>query len=207
MTFDLLLKHLKPYKGKPTKNAMLTIITPCGRPENLKLLEESLDLDRVQWLIVYDTKNGPFTPKYNHPKIREIGHPTPPGGCAGHAQRNAGMSEVVEGFIYFLDDDTVMHPAFWKILPLMKDEERFYTFDQQRWDEFVAVPGGIFKGDVPAVSRIDSAQFVVPRHMCRQFIENDYRADGFFIAEVNNRFPGAHMYIPTVASYYNFLRK
>ena len=207
MTCDPLWRHLKPYKGKATKNAMLTIITPCARPENLKLLEESLELDRVKWLIVYDTKNGPFTPRYNHPNIREIGHPTPPGGRAGHAQRNEGMSHVVEGFIYFLDDDTVMHPGFWKIFPLMKDEEHFYTFDQQRWDEFVDVPGGTFKGNVPAVTKIDSAQYVVPRHMCGTFIEDDYRADGFFIAEMNCQYPGAHTYIPTVASYYNYLRR
>lgn len=186
---------------------MLTIITPCGRPENLPLLEKSLDLERVRWLIVYDTKNGPFTRRYDNPRITEIGHPTPPGGCAGHAQRNKGLAHVVEGFIYFLDDDTVMHPDFWKIFPQMKDEEHFYTFDQQRWDEFVSVPGGTFKGNVPAVTKIDSAQYVVPRHMCGSFLENDYRADGFFIADVNSKYPGAHTYIPVVAAYYNFLRK
>jgi len=186
---------------------MLNIITPCARPENLKLLEASLDLDQIRWIIVYDTKNGPFVSRYTHPNITEIGHPTPPGGCAGHAQRNAGMKQVVEGFIYFLDDDTVMHPGFWKILPLMKDEDHFYTFDQQRWDEFVSVPGGTFKGDVPAVTKIDSAQYVVPRHMCGSFIESDYRADGFFIADVNAQFPNTHTYIPAVASYYNFLRR
>lgn len=186
---------------------MLTIITPCSRRENLKTLEKSVDLDLVKWLIVHDTKNGPFTPMYDNPRIKEIGYPTPPGGCAGHAQRNEGIRHVIEGFIYFLDDDTVMHPGFWKIFPLMKDEDHFYTFDQQRWDEFVSVPGGTFKGDVPAVTKIDSAQYVVPRHMCGTFIESDYRADGFFIADVNARFPGAHTYIPVVASYYNFLRK
>ena len=186
---------------------MLTIITPCARPRNLEILLRSIDLDLIkQWIIVHDTA-GQVEPVFDHPKITEIGHPTPPGGRAGHAQRNKGMSRVLEGLIYFLDDDTVMHPQFWEILPLMKDEEHFYTFDQQRWDEFVDVPGGTFKGNVPAVTKIDSAQYVVPRHMCGTFIEDDYRADGFFIAEINCQYPGAHTYIPIVASYYNYLRR
>jgi hypothetical protein len=186
---------------------MLTVITPCARPENLPLLEESLDLDRVKWLIVYDTTNGPFTKRFNHPNITEIGHPTPPGGCAGHAQRNKGLDCVFEGLIYFLDDDTVMHPSFGKIFPLLKGDDHFYTFDQQRWDDFVSSPGGTFRGDTPAVTKIDSAQYVVPRHMCGRFIENDYRADGFFIEEVHRSFPGAHTYFPVVACYYNYLRR
>jgi len=187
---------------------MLTIITPCARPENLPQLENSIEFDKIKmWIIVHDTKNGDFTKRYNNPKILEIGHPTPAGGCAGHAQRNKGLERVIEGHIYFLDDDTVLHPSFWKIFPLMDNDDRFYTFDQQRWDEFVSVPGGTFKGDVPKVTKIDSAQYVVPRYMCGEFIETDYRADGFFIENVDKFFPGSHVYIPVVAAYYNFLRR
>jgi len=185
---------------------MFTIITPCSRPENLDTLLESIDLDKIQWLIVHDTAKRPFIQRYSHPKITEIGHPTPPGGRAGHAQRNAGIKLLNDGLIYFLDDDTIIHPSFWKIFPIF-DQSHFYTFDQQRWDEFVSEPGGTFRGNEPKLMKMDSAQYVVPIRMCGSFIESDYRADGVFIEEVNTKHPDAHVYIPIVACYYNYLRK
>ena len=42
--------------SRPHHMAMLTIITPCSRPENLKLMRDSIDFDCIdQWIIVHDT--------------------------------------------------------------------------------------------------------------------------------------------------------
>ena len=184
---------------------MLTIITPCCRPENLSQLFDSLDFDKLdRWLIVHDSDEP--RKLFTHEKIVEIHHRSPPDGRAGHSQRNAGLECVKDGLIYFLDDDTVIHPDFWKISPIF-DDQHFYTFDQQRWDEFVPNPGDTFRGNEPKLMKMDSAQYVVPRHMCGKFIENDYRADGFFIEEVGIRNHLSHVYIPIVACYYNYLRR
>ena len=188
---------------------MLTIITPCCRPANLPALRESIDLDAIErWIIVHDTTmtRGVYSPLFDHPKITELGHISSPGTCSGNSQRNVALRLVRYGLVYFLDDDNVIHPDFWKIAPLFK-EGHFYTFDQQRWDEFVATPGGIFKGDTPRLQKIDTAQYVVDVRMARPWKEDDYKADGLFIEDIFLRFSQEHEYIPVVASYYNFLRR
>jgi len=188
---------------------MLTIITPCSRPENLKTLYASINFDRIRrWIIVHDTTrtDGVFTPVFDNQKITELGHQSPPGTCSGNSQRNVGLAHVrASGLVYFLDDDNIIHPTFWRII-LGFDDEHFYTFDQQRWDGFVDAPGGIFKGDTPRLQRIDTAQYVIPYSMCRPWKEDDYKADGLFIEDIYDRFRIKHMYIPIVASYYNYLR-
>ncbi len=185
---------------------MLTLITPCARPQNLEILRRSIDMDLIQqWIIVHDTA-GQVQPVFDHPKILEIGHPTPPGGCAGHAQRNAGMKHVKYGLIYFLDDDNIIHPTFWDLVPTF-EMGHFYTFDQQRWDGFVATLGGTFKGDTPRLRKIDTAQYVVDIRMTRPFEETSYVADGLFIEDIYLRFNQEHIYHPVVACYYNYLRR
>ena len=184
---------------------MLTLITPCSRPQNLETLRASINFDLIQqWIIVHDTTETRRV--FDHPKILEISHPTPPRGCAGHAQRNKGMRHVKYGHIYFLDDDTIMHPAFWTLVPDFADDQ-FYTFDQQRWDGFVSSPGGVFKGDTPRLQKIDTAQYVVPIRMARDFDETSYVADGLFIEDIYLRFTQEHVYFPVVACYYNYLRR
>ena len=34
----------------------------------------------------------------------------------GHAQRNTAIERISGGHVYFLDDDTIMHPDFWNEL-------------------------------------------------------------------------------------------
>lgn len=185
---------------------MLTIITPCCRPANLPLLFNSINFTYVnRWLIVHDTTytNGVFTQAFNHPKITEFGVS---GGISGNPQRNAALDQVKSGLIYFLDDDNIVHPNFWEIVPRL-NIGYFYTFDQQRWDEFVGTPGDVFKGDTPRLQRIDTAQYIVPFYMCGRWKEDDYKADGLFIEDIYYKNKISHIYIPEVASYYNYLRR
>ena len=157
---------------------------------------------------MHDTtkSRGVYTALFDHPKILELGHSSPEGTCSGNSQRNRALKLVQSGLIYFLDDDNIVHPNFWNLLPEM-ELDHFYTFDQQRWDEFVQVPGGTFKGDTPRLQKIDTAQYVVDARMVNFWKEDDYKADGLFIEDVYTRFHQEHIYFPTVAAYYNFLRK
>jgi len=188
---------------------MLTIITPCSRPENLYAMRNSIKMDMIdRWIIVHDTTKtrGICSTVFDHPQIIEMGHVSPPGSCSGNSQRNRALKLVHGGLIYFLDDDNIIHPNFWNLLPKMK-LGHFYTFDQQRWDEFVPLPGMTFKGETPRLQKIDTAQYVVDANMVRLWKEDDYKADGLFIEDIYNRFHDDHEYFPEVAAYYNFLRK
>jgi len=106
---------------------MLTIITACSRKNNLKRVSESINFDLTDsWIIVYDSfKVGDSELLFvNNPNIKEYYHDTS-GSRYGNSQKNFGLELVHTGFVYFLDDDNIMHPNFWKILSSLDQE--YYT--------------------------------------------------------------------------------
>ena len=188
----------KKQKGGSTPN--LTIITPCYRPDNLDKIKESINFSLIKsWIIVYDTSNDrTYTKKYEgDPKIQE--HMVS-GGISGNPQRNFALTKVSDGLIYFLDDDNIIHPHFLELVPTF-NEDHIYTFDQQR--------DTILKGNNPTVNNIDMGQIVVPYKFIGdlRFDEPTYVADGIFIEALYNKYKDKHIYIPEVASYYNYLSK
>ena len=182
----------------------LNIVTPCSRPENLQLLKSSIKFDLIdKWYIVYDTsKNRTYKKQFlNDPKIFEL--ECSDVGIAGHAQRNFAIEKINSGLIYQLDDDNIIHPTFWTLVNKM-DIHHFYTFDQQNPDYG---NNGILKGDSLEIRKIDMGQFVVPKRMVEniKFNSENYAADGEYIVEVNKSNCSSHVYLPVLASYYNFL--
>ena len=188
---------------------MITIITPCSRPQNLKTISKSIQFDKIdKWIIVHDTTRfkGIYEQVFsNNPKIVEYGYFSPPGTCSGNSQRNHALRHVEKGLVYFLDDDNIVHPNFWTIVSNF-DEDHFYSWDQIRNDSFANKPNGILGGEYPILRQIDTAQYIVPRHMCRFWQEEPYWADGLFIEDVYGRYKDQHVYVPTIAAYYNYLR-
>jgi hypothetical protein len=184
--------------------AKLTIITPCCRPENLIHLKESIDFEKIdKWYIVYDTsKKRKYTKQFSDTKIVELECSDP--GIAGHSMRNHGIRQVNDGLIYFLDDDNIIHPNLWTLLEKM-DTSHFYTVDQINSSRFAT--NGILKGNNIQVKKIDTAQFIVPKGLMKniEFQVNNYCADGEFIVEVNSKHLNCHVYLPTIAAYYNYL--
>ena len=181
---------------------MLTIITPCSRPEHLPQLLKSIQFDKIkQWIIVYDTsKNRKYDKQYqSHAQIVEVECDN---GISGNPQRNYGMSLVDDGYIYFLDDDNIIHPKFWSIIDSL-DGNKYYTFNQIR-NQY----GAILRGNNLKVGYIDTAMFIVhKRHIGDiQWINDRYDADGYFITAIYNNHKDSHQYINDVACYYNFLR-
>ena len=180
---------------------MLTIITPCCRPENLSKLYDSIHFDKVhKWIIVYDTsKDRTYIKQYkSYPKILELECNTE--GSAGHPQRNYGIGHVENGYIYMLDDDNIIHPNFWNIYDSF-EPEKFYTFDQKRGND-------ILLGNNIQLDKIDTAMFIVHKTHVNDLLwqEDKYNADGIFIVELYNKNKHLHVYINTIACYYNYLR-
>jgi hypothetical protein len=180
---------------------MLTIITPCSRQHNIPKISNSIKFNKIhKWIIVYDTsKDRTYNKLYkNHPKILEVECND---GISGNPQRNYGMSLVDDGWIYFLDDDNIIHPKFWSIFNKLNCS-KFYTFDQARDKQ-----GGVLPGHTIALNHIDTAMFIVhKKHIGNIKWHNDrYNADGYFICDINENNKDAHIYINDIAAYYNFL--
>jgi len=180
---------------------MLTIITPCCRQSAIPILYNSIRFDKInKWIIVYDTsQNRKYNKIYNdNPQILEVEVNK---GISGNPQRNYGISLVDDGFIYFLDDDNIIHPHFWSIIDIL-DNNKFYTFDQLRTKKC-----DVLYGNNINVGHIDTAMFLVHRKQIGniRWIENLYEADGYFITELNNNNKGLHVYINFICCYYNYL--
>lgn len=178
----------------------ITIITPCCRPENLPTLFSSIRFSHIyKWIIVYDTsKDRTYTHQFDHPQIVETECNLL--GSAGHPQRNAGMALVDDGFIYFLDDDNIIHPNFWPLLHGL-NPLNFYTFNQQR------TPTSILPGEHINVGTIDTAMFIVHKsHLGGiEWETQRYDADGIFISNINKHNMGKHIYLNVVGCFYNYI--
>lgn len=164
----------------------LTLITPCSRPQNLPAMAESIKPGRslfdVIWLIVFDNKECTES-------------------VVGNFQRNCALDAVSDGWIYFLDDDTVLHPDFFSELAKVKSKAVAFEQDLGTWVRKVA----------PSEMRcchVDMGQVAIKREVIGdiRFTLNIYEADGIFIQSVYENNPGVWSFINEPLCYYNKLR-
>jgi predicted O-methyltransferase YrrM len=159
-------------------NKKITIITPSMRPLNLPKLRDSIDFSYVdEWIIVYDSSKISENPKQfansGNPKIKEYLHSSE--GISGNPQRNFALDHVQneDTFLYFLDDDNLMHKDFYRLLNMI-DDGKIYTFDMDR------IPGHRI-----GLSQIDTAMFLADFKICQsaRWLINLYGADFYYIEE------------------------
>ena len=184
--------------------ANLHVVTPVGSATHDDLVELATSINWgcvYRWTVVYDTsqQHNLEVGFADMPKIKEIFFQAE--GVKGNSQRNRALDDIKHGLVYFLDDDNVIHPNFWKILPNIM-LGHITTFDQAR----TAHDGGILKGDKVVVNAIDTAMFVIDRALIgtTRFLPSEYNADGIFAQEVLNQHPDSHVYIPEIAAFYNY---
>ena len=177
----------------------LTIITPSCRPQFLPKLYDSINFDKItKWIIVHDTSKNIVKHNFKHPKIVELDYDK--GTTGGGVLRTKGLKLVKSGFVYFLDDDNIMHPNFWKLLPSF-NLDKFYTFNQIRDNK-----SNILYGNRIQVRYIDTAMFIIPMTMIGDTIwEDKYCSDGKFVEDIYKNNKDKHVFINEVAAYYNYL--
>lgn len=183
---------------------ILNIVTPSYRPENIELMIDSIktitNMD-VLWHICFDSNkiedvgNIDINHKlyYTKSEKREL---------SGNKQRNLILDNIEEGFIFFLDDDNIIHPNFNEILLNVKYGEN-YIFKQIRKNgdlRFKPHNKCIYPG------RIDTAQILVSSCNLDEttFWTVNYYSEYPFIYNVNKIKPFIKLDI--VGSYYNYLR-
>ena len=142
------------------------LITPCYRIKNLKIIKKSINFEFIyKWLIIY---NGDFVEKEfkqfkNINKIVELNYTPKKNEVFGNGQRNIALDYIFKNyqkedhFIFFLDDDTIIHKNFYKIIKNFKFDH-IYTFDQQRTRY-------IFSGIKPKLYYIDTGMFACDKKL------------------------------------------
>lgn len=192
----------------------LSIITACSRPENLKEIGISIHQGwryfDVEWFVVFDGMVVPpsswIVPPLKHVRITP-GVTRDPQSFKGNAQRNFGLDQILAGWVYVLDDDNIVHPAFFELL-----EQAIRSFPDRRAFVFPQeTDGGWTRPAQPEMVRIggiDTAQFVLRRDLI-----GDLRwrlpsptSDGELMEQIYPDHKDEFAFIPRVASYYNRLR-
>ena len=188
--------------GSPKK---LSIITPCIRPDNLMRLKESIPFDYVhEWIIVYDESKISNPHLFQDDKIKE--YSCQGNSMVGNVQRNYGLDHITgDTYVYFLDDDTIMHPDMPTFLQTT-EPNHIYTFDQKRSPDVFPYKEYL-TGDKIEMFHIDTAMFLIDASLCKniRWTLDEYTADAIFIVECHSANPNTWIYVNQVLSYYNYL--
>jgi len=210
---------------------MLYIVTPVSRPENYKKIKDSVlqfenKLKRstqFNWVVLLDGKI-PDLEKFICKNIsvtnyNEIVIDSPfSNSLGGYSHRNWFLDHIYyrifklktieNDWVYFLDDDTLLHPEFLsEILSKLDDEKAAIIFDQENKDYSTRLWANI---DNVKVGKIDIGQYVLnleklPSEV--RFNETEYCADGILIEELLQKVgPENFLVINKTLSTYNKLR-
>lgn len=175
---------------------MLYIVTPCSRPNNLKRIKQYIP-DYATWVVMMDSSTD-----YKEATGANVTHYSRKTGYWGHPLRNEFLDLYAEQFtendwVYFLDDDNILHPNFLKTYPqLQYFDSSIVTWGQE---------GRLRPTDQPRVGNIDTACFMFkPYHLPKLRFEEIYEADGIF-ANAAARI-GTLICVDQYLCYYNALR-
>jgi hypothetical protein len=178
----------------------LNIITPCSRPENLLKISESINIpkENYRWIVVCDSELLPNEELI--PKNCEIYHHKNSSSISGNSQRNYALDLIIDGHIYFNDDDTTIHKDLWETIKDLEND--FISFKQLNNNGDLRL-----LGDEIIVGGIDSHNFIVSKNIVgsSRWIINRYDADGYFAQECYLKSLNS-VYFDKVLSIYNTLR-
>lgn len=181
----------------------LSIITPCSRPQNLTRIWPTIPAG-CQWLIVLDGDDSNEVPAALKSAPGVELHCLKGGGRWGNAQRNLGLSLAQRDYVYFLDDDNVVHPGLLPLLAEYAASKHIVVVNQYLADGQLRL-----KAASPVqVGRIDPAQVLVPRCYATQYRWRPtlYVADGLYFSDLYRAFPQQFLFLDVAAAYYNYLR-
>lgn len=111
----------------------LSIITPCSRPLNLPTIYASIlemNESNVEWIIVYDLDEIDERILAYEKEIPIILLKERRGVGKGSMQRNAGLDICSGDYIYFLDDDNLVHPMLYDRIRSYGEEDKILIFNQ-----------------------------------------------------------------------------
>ena len=123
----------------------------------------------------------------------------------GASVRRLAMPMLKGKYFAFLDDDNIIHPELYSILPSLEDN-KMYTFNQIRSPDVFPFTD-FLKGNKPEVFHIDSAMLLIDYPLCKdiRWQNHTYFSDGLFIMECYSKHKEKWIYIDKTLAYYNKL--
>lgn len=141
----------------------LSIITPCSRPENLPAIYSSIlsmNSDEVEWIIIYDSDKIDERIRQYESFVPIILTNQKRGNGNGGMQRNKGLELAKGKWIYFLDDDNLIHKKLLKKIQSFGDEKTILIFNQFATNHKRRIKK--FSLNYLRPGYIDTGQFVIP---------------------------------------------
>lgn len=171
----------------------LTIITPVFRFDYLERITQTIP-NEVRWLCVIDCASH-----ISIPKKAEVLQIKPIKSSWGVAKVNHALNFVKDGYVYILDDDTILHPNFDVILNFSSNFD-FIHFNQETKD------GKFRVGGVIQPYKIDIGNFVVSRDLIGDtYLKDGMTPDGVWAKELYEK-SKSPLYLNGTYSIYNYLR-
>lgn len=202
---------------------IINIITRSTRLQNLKTVKESvfnsipIGID-IKWHVVFDTSSlkdidaellsdlKEDSTQYYFEKGDKVGMLYP--------QCSNIISKFKEGWVYFVDDDNIVHDGFYEYVLEMSNifpEKLVHVVSQNvagkdftGLDYRLAVAQNMKKGGIDLAQYISHVD-VYNKHGYK--FKPDYCADGILISEVFKKMPESFTFTPTIYSHYNYLEK
>lgn len=202
---------------------IINIITRSTRLQNLKTVKESvfnsipIGID-IKWHVVFDTSSlkdidaellsdlKDDSTQYYFEKGDKVGMLYP--------QCSNIISKFKEGWVYFVDDDNIVHDGFYEYVLEMSNifpEKLVHVVSQNvagkdftGLDYRLAVAQNMKKGGIDLAQYISHVD-VYNKHGYK--FKPDYCADGILISEVFKKMPESFTFTPTIYSHYNYLEK
>jgi hypothetical protein len=193
----------------------LHIITPVTRPENIRPILKSIGEGwkgiqiNVEWWLVFDIP--PDRSKVPNPALwenapfvhAEVFYTADKGNGYGGPQRSRALDRIVDGWIGFIDDDSMLHPDLIRVIaPYLSKGPRVYLFGQ------VFKNGGVkyFEMDDPC-RHFEHSMGVFHRSLVGDIRQPaGYDCDKQFVRPIYEKHKGSFVILPYVLAYYNWLR-
>lgn len=176
----------------------LNLVTPSCRLANLPAVAASINIPRknYRWIVVVDSARPSQLPPL--PLNAEI-YWHPDWSIAGNGQRNFAIDKITGGHVFFLDDDTLLHPGLWPAIKNLGND--FIHFNESD------ITGAKRTGGTIELNKTGSGNFVVHSSLIgdSRWIPELYNADGHFVIEMFRKAKNP-AYINKTLSIYNELR-
>ena len=190
---------------------VINVITPCTRVDNLWKLYESINFPNYRWLVVFDGKHISSIPPDLPPTVEPHIH-YDENSTVGNSQKNYGLDLITDGWVYFLDDDTILHPHLYSAVEPFLHTHDFIHFGQY-WNYITNYQGRWIytyrlSGETIQPEWVDTGMYLTHHSLigdCR-WIPSLYESDGIWGEQMYTRATNP-IWVNEYLCWYNILER